>query len=74
MKKLLLIIPMAFIGCEKENQQPQKSECDCYKQFQENLFGYYENTNQSAVVVDSCSLDGQMVQYEQYKRYFWVCE
>jgi hypothetical protein len=71
MKRALIIIPLLF-ACNKEKQQ--KSQCDCYKQYQINNFGYYENTTQSSVVQDSCSLDGQVVEYETYKRYIWVCE
>ena len=73
MKKLLLLIPLLF-ACEKEEPQPIKSECDCYQQYQENFFGSYENTTVGQTVQDSCSLDGQVVNYEPYKRYIWVCE
>lgn len=75
MKKLLFIIGIiSFASCKKEESQPIKSECDCYKQYQQNNFGYYENTYQGETVQDSCSLNGQVVEYEPYKRYIWICE
>jgi hypothetical protein len=75
MKKIFLIISVALLAsCKKGDPTPIQSECDCYKQYQQNYFGYYENTSQGEVVQDSCSLDGQIVDFEPYKRYIWICE
>lgn len=74
MRKLLYLLIVILISSCKKNDPVQKTECECYKQYQENLWGYYENTTTGETVTDSCSLDGQIEEYEPYKRFIWVCE
>jgi hypothetical protein len=79
MKRLLIILPLLFIGCKKKDTTPPPttpSTCNCYQiVYAIGAGGAYHYDHTTSTTVELCAKDGT-VEYQGsgvYK-FVWVCQ